>query len=180
MSSVFKIFSPEDCDFYYDGELQGHIVGNNDRSFRFEVEKKGTYRFKFVNSKHKSELRETHTIGENEEKIIDLDFTEVNEVIIKAEAEKPKAEKTLKTSHPLKIQYTRPTTPQVMQLMSELEKRRTSTFPFTILVHTTLESHGCCKLDTKQIQRGIIKLTIDPEMTDAEYQKILDWLLSKI
>ena len=92
MSSLFKIFSPEDCDFYYDGELQGHIAGNDDRSFRFEVEKKGTYRFKFVNSKHKSELRETHTIGEDEEKILDLDFSEVNKVIIRIEAEKREAE----------------------------------------------------------------------------------------
>ena len=42
MSSVFKIFSIEDCDFYYDGELQGHISANSDKSFRFEVKNKGT------------------------------------------------------------------------------------------------------------------------------------------
>lgn len=39
MSSVFKIYSPEDCNFYYDGELQGHIEGNSKKAFRFEVDK---------------------------------------------------------------------------------------------------------------------------------------------
>lgn len=53
MSSVFKIFSSEDCDFYYDGELQGHISANSDKSFRFEVKNKGTYRMRFVNSHFK-------------------------------------------------------------------------------------------------------------------------------
>ena len=82
MSSVFKIYSPEDCDFYYDGELQGHIEGNNDRAFRFEVERKGVYRLKFVNSEYKSELIEKVSIDADEEREVELDFSEVNEPVI--------------------------------------------------------------------------------------------------
>ena len=80
----------------------------------------------------------------------------------------------------LKFQYVRPTTKQVKQLMGELDKRRKSTFPFTIQVRTTIESHGICELDTRQIQYGIVKITIDPVMTDSEYQHILNWLISEI
>ena len=82
MSSVFKIYSPEDCDFYYDGELQGHIEGNSDRAFRFEVERKGVYRLKFVNSEYKSELIEKISIDADEEREVELDFSEVNEPVI--------------------------------------------------------------------------------------------------
>ena len=82
MSSVFKIYSPEDCDFYYDGELQGHIEGNSDRAFRFEVQKKGMYRLKFVNSEYKSELIEKVSIDADEEREVELDFSEVNEPVI--------------------------------------------------------------------------------------------------
>lgn len=94
MSSVFKIFSPEDCDFYYDGEFQGHITGNSDRSFRFEVKRKGTYRVRFVNSIFKSELRMNLSIGVDEEQDIELNFSEVNaeiERLRQIEAEKRKA-----------------------------------------------------------------------------------------
>ena len=82
MSSVFKIYSPEDCDFYYDGELQGHIDGNSDRAFRFEVERKGAYRLKFVNSEYKSELIVKVSIDADEEREVELDFSEVNEPVI--------------------------------------------------------------------------------------------------
>lgn len=40
MSSIFKIFSKEDCDFYYDGELQGHIIGNSDKAFALKLKGK--------------------------------------------------------------------------------------------------------------------------------------------
>ena len=83
MSSVFKIYSPEDCDFYYDGELQGHIDGNSDRAFRFEVERKGAYRLKFVNSEYKSELIVKVSIDAYEEREVELDFSEVNEPVIR-------------------------------------------------------------------------------------------------
>ena len=83
MSSVFKIYSPEDCDFYYDGEFQGHIEGDSDRAFRFEVERRGAYRLKFVDSKYKSELLVKVFIDTNEEQEVELDFTEVNEPVIK-------------------------------------------------------------------------------------------------
>lgn len=83
MSSVFKIYSPEDCDFYYDGELQGHIDGNSDRAFRFEVERKGAYRLKFVNSKYKSVLIVKVSIDADEEREVELDFSEVNEPVIR-------------------------------------------------------------------------------------------------
>ena len=82
MSSVFKIYSPEDCDFYYDGELQGHIEGNSERAFRFEVERKGVYRMKFVNSEYKSELIEKVSIDADEEREVELDFREVNDPVI--------------------------------------------------------------------------------------------------
>lgn len=88
MSSLFKIYSPEDCDFYYDGEYQGHISGNSDKAFRFEVERKGTYRVRFVNSRYKSELRKNLIIGVDEEQDVDLDFTEVNAAFVRAEEEK--------------------------------------------------------------------------------------------
>ena len=83
MSSVFKIYSPEDCDFYYEGELQGHIEGNSDRAFRFEVERKGAYRLKFVNSEYKSELIVKVSIDADEEREVELDFSEVNEPVIR-------------------------------------------------------------------------------------------------
>ena len=83
MSSLFKIFSTDDCDCYYDGEYQGHIIGNSDRAFRFEVERKGTYRIRFVNSRYKTELRKILVIDINEEQDVDLDFTEVNAIRIK-------------------------------------------------------------------------------------------------
>ena len=82
MSSVLKIYSPEDCDFYYDGELQGHIEGNSDRAFRFEVERKGEYLLKFVNSEYKSELIVKVSIDADEEREVELDFSEVNEPAI--------------------------------------------------------------------------------------------------
>lgn len=85
MSSIFKIFSSEDCDFYYDGSYIGHITGNSDKSFQFEVERKGTYRMRFVGSQYKSELRMRLEIGTDEELDVDLDFSEVNAVFIEAE-----------------------------------------------------------------------------------------------
>ena len=88
MSSVFKIYSPEDCDFYYDGELQGHIDGNSDRAFRFEVERKGAYRLKFVNSEYKSELIVKVSIDADEEREVELDFSEVNEPVIRERLER--------------------------------------------------------------------------------------------
>lgn len=78
MSSIFKIFSKEDCDFYYDGELQGHITGNSDKAFRFEVQRKGSYRVRFVNSFYGSELMMNLAIEADEEQVVDLDFKEVN------------------------------------------------------------------------------------------------------
>lgn len=92
MSSVFKIFSPEDCDFYYDGDRIGHITANSVKAFRFEVERKGTYRVKFINSRYKSELIMNLTIGVDEEQDVDLDFTVVNAPFIRAEEERRRAE----------------------------------------------------------------------------------------
>ena len=83
MSSVFKIFSSEDCDFYYDGELQGHISANSDKSFRFEVKNKGTDRMRFVNSHLKKELRMKLSIGADEEQDVELDFSKATPISIK-------------------------------------------------------------------------------------------------
>ena len=83
MSSVFKIYSPEDCDFYYDGELQGHIDGNSKRAFRFEVERKGVYRLEFINSEYQTELMMKVSIDADEEREVELDFSEVNEPVIR-------------------------------------------------------------------------------------------------
>lgn len=85
MLSIFKIFSPEDCDFYYDGDFEGHITGNSEKPFKFVVFRKGEFRFRFVNTKYKSELIRTEVIGIDEEKYVHLDFTEVNADVIKAE-----------------------------------------------------------------------------------------------
>lgn len=82
MSSVFKIYSPEDCDFYYDGELQGHIDGNSKKAFRFEVERKGVYRLEFINSEYQTELMMKVSIDADEEREVELDFNEVNEPAI--------------------------------------------------------------------------------------------------
>lgn len=82
MSSVFKIYSPEDCDFYYDGELQGHIDGNSKKAFRFEVERKGVYRLEFINSEYQTELMIKVSIDADEEREVELDFSEVNEPVI--------------------------------------------------------------------------------------------------
>ena len=82
MSSVFKIYSPEDCDFYYDGELQGHIDGNSKKAFRFEVERKGVYRLEFINSEYQTELMMKVSIDADEEREVELDFSEVNEPVI--------------------------------------------------------------------------------------------------
>ena len=78
MSSVFKIYSLEDCDFYYDGELQGHIEGNSKKAFRFEVERKGMYRLEFINSEYETELMIKVSIDADEEREVELDFSEVN------------------------------------------------------------------------------------------------------
>ena len=83
MSSVFKIYSPEDCDFYYDGELQGHIEGNSKKAFRFEVERKGVYRLEFINSEYQTELMMKVSIDADEEREVELDFSEVNEPAIR-------------------------------------------------------------------------------------------------
>ena len=82
MSSVFKIYSPEDCDFYYDGELQGHIDGNSKKAFRFEVERKGVYRLEFINSEYQTELMMKVSVDADEEREVELNFTEVNEPVI--------------------------------------------------------------------------------------------------
>ena len=76
MSSVFKIFSPEDCDFYYDGEFKGHISGNNERAFRFIVERKGSYRVRFINSSNKRVLNMILSIDADEEQNVELDFND--------------------------------------------------------------------------------------------------------
>ncbi len=83
MSSVFNIYSPEDCDFYYDGELQGHIEGNSKMAFRFEAERKGMYLLKFINSKYQTELIMEVSIEADEEREVELDFSEVNEPVIR-------------------------------------------------------------------------------------------------
>ena len=83
MSSVFNIYSPEDCDFYYDGELQGHIEGNSKKAFRFEVERKGVYRLEFINSEYQTELMMKVSIDADEEREVELDFSEVNEPVIR-------------------------------------------------------------------------------------------------
>ena len=83
MSSVFKIYSPEDCDFYYDGELQGHIESNSKKAFRFEVERKGVYRLEFINSEYHTELMMKVSIDADEEREVELDFSEVNEPVIR-------------------------------------------------------------------------------------------------
>ena len=83
MSSVFKIFSTEDCDLYYDGELQGHISANSEKSFRFEVQNRGTYRMRFVNSHYKTELRMKLSIGSDEEQDVELDFSKATPIYIK-------------------------------------------------------------------------------------------------
>lgn len=88
MSSVFKIYSPEDCDFYYDGELQGHIDGNSKKAFRFEVEKKGVYRLEFINSEYQTELMMKVSIDADEEREVELDFSEVNEPAIRKRDER--------------------------------------------------------------------------------------------
>ena len=87
MSSIFKLYSHEDCDFYYDGELEGHIIGNNDRAFRFEVERKGTYRALFVNSRNKTPLRMDLIIESDEELNIDINFKESDANIIESGTE---------------------------------------------------------------------------------------------
>ena len=83
MSSIFKIYSPEDCDFYYDGELQGHIDSNSKKAFRFEVERKGVYRLEFINSEYHTELMMKVSIDADEEREVELDFSEVNEPVIR-------------------------------------------------------------------------------------------------
>ena len=83
MSSVFKIYSLEECDFYYDGELQGHIEGNSKKAFRFEVERKGVYRLEFINSEYQTELMMKVSIDADEEREVELDFSEVNEPVIR-------------------------------------------------------------------------------------------------
>ena len=83
MSSVFKIYSPEDCDFYYDGELYGHIDGNSKKAFRFEVERKGVYRLEFINSEYQTKLMMKVSIDADEEQEVELDFSEVNEPAIR-------------------------------------------------------------------------------------------------
>ena len=88
MSSVFKIYSPEDCDFYYDGELQGHIDGNSKKAFRFEVERKGVYSLEFINSEYQTELMMKVSIDADEEREVELDFSEVNEPMIREREER--------------------------------------------------------------------------------------------
>lgn len=106
MSSVFKIFSPEDCDFYYEGELQGHIKGNSDISYKFWVYKKGTYRVSFINTRYKSELKMDLTIDRDEVKIVDLDFTEVNSPYIEVEKKKEEKKKIEEQRlHEIKLTY---------------------------------------------------------------------------
>ena len=82
MSSVFKIYSPEDCDFYYDGELQGHIEGNSKKAFCFEVERKGVYRLEFISSEYQTELMMKVSIDADEEQVVELDFREVNDPVV--------------------------------------------------------------------------------------------------
>ena len=88
MSSVFKIYSPEDCNFYYDGELQGHIDGNSKKAFRFEVERKGVYSLEFINSEYQTELMMKVSIDADEEREVELDFSEVNEPMIREREER--------------------------------------------------------------------------------------------
>ena len=88
MSSVFKIYSPEDCDFYYDGELQGHIEGNSKKAFRFEVERKGVYWLEFINSEYQTKLMMKVSIDADEEREVELDFSEVNAAFLISELER--------------------------------------------------------------------------------------------
>ena len=94
MKSVFNIFSTDDCHFYYDGEFQGHIVGNVNTAFRFIVQRDGPHLVKFISPRYNSVLIMNLFIGINEEQDVNLDFNDVNAPIILAkEAERRTSEK---------------------------------------------------------------------------------------
>lgn len=79
------------------------------------------------------------------------------------------------------IQYNRHPGKQLMDLMNEVVERRTSTFPFLIIVDLYLDVHDEVKLDLSQVKDGIIKLTFDQkDWSQDEYNSILTWLTSKL
>lgn len=79
------------------------------------------------------------------------------------------------------IQYNRHPGKQLTDLMNEVVERRTSTFPFLIIVDLYLDVHDEVKLDLSQVKDGIIKLTFDQkDWSQDEYNSILTWLISKL
>lgn len=74
-SSVFKFYSNENCQVLKEGKLVCSLEGNSDEPFYLPVSRKGTYRFKCINSITLAEQLKKESIDFNEEKEIEIEWS---------------------------------------------------------------------------------------------------------
>lgn len=74
--AVFKFYSNENCQIILEGKTIATVVGLSDEPYCLPVYRKGDYRFKFINSTTaESKIQKEH-IDTDEEKEIDIKWTE--------------------------------------------------------------------------------------------------------
>lgn len=77
--SVFKFYSNEDCQILMEGRLVCNLVGMSDKPFYLPIDRKGDYRFKWVNTiTNETKVIKEH-IDVNEEKDIEIEWKNENQ-----------------------------------------------------------------------------------------------------
>ena len=70
--SVFKFYSNEDCYVFKEGKQVCCLIGMSEEPFYFPVSHKGDYRFKATNMVTNASITKDETIGEGEEKKVEI------------------------------------------------------------------------------------------------------------
>lgn len=75
VSSIFKFYSNENCQILKDGKLVCSLEGNSDEPYYLPVMRKGSYRFKCINSITLKEQILKESIDFDEEKEVEIEWT---------------------------------------------------------------------------------------------------------
>lgn len=75
VSSIFKFYSNENCQILKDGKLVCSLEGNSDEPYYLPVMRKGSYRFKCINSITLEEQVLKESIDFDEEKEVEIEWT---------------------------------------------------------------------------------------------------------
>ncbi|MCQ2077426.1 MAG: SUMF1/EgtB/PvdO family nonheme iron enzyme [Bacteroidaceae bacterium] len=75
VTSIFKFYSNENCQIMKDGKLVCSLEGNSDEPFYLPIVRKGSYRFKCINSITLEEQVLKESIDFDEEKEVEIEWT---------------------------------------------------------------------------------------------------------